>query len=607
MLTDLSLTTTTNQTAAAEAGDLLLLFGRDASGLPARSSDVTWEAACRTGESTLWQSAPGDGWRGAPLTMVRSGAWQAWLVGELYGSPDPAAAVAGVLAGERDAATLNGHFLLLAHDQESNRWHLWTNRSATYHAYLGAHGGRKAVGTHFPSVAAASAGKGLDWAGLNSFFALGFFGGDRTFLKDVRQLRPATHLILEADGSVVSEERYWEWWFSPDEASTLDDQVVAFGQLFGSVMDEMSGDGPVAVPISGGLDSRSTVAALSKRRAADSNIWAYSYGYDPFSIETNIARQVAAARHMRFDAFTIQPYLFDRLDNVIDAVEGFQDVTQSRQASVGEALQARGGSVIAAHWGDVMLGDLRLVGVQPDAISPDGLIAHAIQLMSKPGHLWLIDHLCRPQLSGDDPGQLLRQGVGSELDRVSHLAEPEYRLKAYKTDQWSARWTTASLRMFQAAVFPRLPFYDTRLADYFATVPSGHVAGRRLQIEYLKRYAPDLARITWQQSGRDLFNDQPGLFDLPRRAWRKGWRMATGQKVIERNWEVQFLSERGRRGLEQWLLAPGLALHDLAAPAELTALLDAFYREPLAEKRGYTISMLLTFSAWLERMGGEWL
>ena len=50
-------------------------------------------------------------------------------------------------------------------------------------------------------------------------------------------------------------------------------------------------------------------------------------------------------------------------------------------------------------------------------------------------------------------------------------------------EQWSARWTTASLRMFQSAAFPRLPFYDTRLADFFATVPTPLVAGRRLQID----------------------------------------------------------------------------------------------------------------------------
>lgn len=607
MLTDPALSKIQPQNAAARSGDLLLLFGRNAAGLPTRPADVEWEIVHRSGDAALWQSTPGAGWQGAPMLMVHSEGWRAWLLGELYGTPDPAASVMAVLAGDQTAASLNGHFLLLAHEQPANQWHIWTNRFATYHAYLARHGDRVAVGTHFPAVARAGAGRGLDWEGLNAFFALGFFGADRTFLEDVRQLRPAIHLVLDADGSVRSEERYWSWWFAPDDHATLDDQVVAFGQLFGAVMDEMTAGGPVALPISGGLDSRSTVAALSRSRAGSEEIWAYSYGYDPFSIETNIAWQVAAARQMHFDTFTIEPYLFDRLDQVLDAVEGFQDVTQSRQAGVSAALQAHADHVIAAHWGDVMLGDLGLVGVEPDAMTGHALTDHAIRLMSKPGHPWLLDHLCRPRLAGEDPARLLQCDVGRELDRVGHLADPEYRLKAYKTDQWSARWTTASLRMFQAAVFPRLPFYDTRLSDYFATVSSRYVAGRRLQIEYIKRYAPDLARITWQQTGRDLYSDQPGMLDLPRRAWRRAWRVATGQTVIERNWEVQFLNEQGRRGLEQWLLAPGLALHELVAPADVTGLLDAFYYDPLAEKRGYTVSMLLTFSAWLERVGKEWL
>ena len=33
----------------------------------------------------------------------------------------------------------------------------------------------------------------------------------------------------------------------------------------------------------------------------------------------------------------------------------------------------------------------------------------------------------------------------------------------------------------------------------------------------------------------------------------------------------------------------------------LLALVSDFYENPLKDKRGYTISMVLTFSAWLER------
>jgi len=37
------------------------------------------------------------------------------------------------------------------------------------------------------------------------------------------------------------------------------------------------------------------------------------------------------------------------------------------------------------------------------------------------------------------------------------------------------------------------------------------------------------------------------------------------------------------------------------SPGAIAALLDAFHARPLEEKRGYTVSMLLTFSEWLER------
>jgi hypothetical protein len=155
--------------------------------------------------------------------------------------------------------------------------------------------------------------------------------------------------------------------------------------------------------------------------------------------------------------------------------------------------------------------------------------------------------------------------------------------------------------MFQPAAFPRLPFYDTRLSEFCCTVPTEYLRGRRLQVDYLRRRAPDLARIAWQATGRNLFQyDRSDLMKLPRRALRKLWRGLTGRPVIQRNWEVQFLSRAGRQGLERFLLRDDLRLHEFVSPAAVRELLDGFYGAPQANKRGYTVSMLLTFSAWLE-------
>ena len=63
----------------------------------------------------------------------------------------------------------------------------------------------------------------------------------------------------------------------------------------------------------------------------------------------------------------------------------------------------------------------------------------------------------------------------------------------------------------------------------------------------------------------------------------------------------------GQRGLTEWLLRPGLRLHEFIPPRAIADLLAAFYAAPLVDKRGYTVSMLLTFSAWLETydVGGD--
>lgn len=583
-------------------GDWLLEFSDGAAGFPTRLPTATWRIERQAETWRLWSAPPVDGWRGMPMVRVQHEHWTAWLVGELYGTADPFEAVTNVVEGITSAATLNGHFILLAHETAANKWSVWSNRQATLHAYWATNGSRAAVGTFSPAVAAAAGCATLDWEALTSFFGFGFFAGDRTYRQGVHILRPASCTRFDATGRFLSQERYRHWRFAPDEGRSYDETVEEFAGLFGQVMGELTATGLIALPISGGLDSRSTVAAIAPESPTIDRIWAYSYGYHDDSVETRIAGQLAAARGLSFDRFTVAPYLFDRLPHVMAAVEGFQDVTQARQAAIVDELDEHADYLIAAHWGDVYLDDM---GVDTEHRTPAGLTDQAVKKFNKGGNRWLLDHLCRPQLAAE-PSQLLHDMIAAELERVGTAEDPDFRIKMLKSDQWSARWTTASLRMFQAAAFPRLPFYDTRLVDFFCTVPTEFVRGRRLQIDYLRRYAPDLASVPWQVTGQSLFHSRQNTrFDVALRALRKGWRLVRGRRVIERNWEVQFMSRKGRAQLADWLVRPGLLLHEYVALREIEKLLEEFYSDPYTEKRGYTVSMLLTFSAWLEMQTGR--
>jgi len=599
--------------AFSRIGDLIIGFraGQPSTG---RIPSTEWTKVAASLDWQLWQQPQSLSWKGIPLTRITTPGWHIQFLGELYGQRSVASAAYQVLSeiarGECDATGLNGHFLLWIWDESRRQWHIWTDRFGTLHAYHARHGDAAALGTCFRTVAQLASGRKLDWAGLTGFFGFGFFPADRTFFEDVRILRPATHYVFDAEGVELSAERYWNWNHEPDRSRSYEDTVAGFADIFGKVTGDLVSAGRIAIPISGGLDSRCTVAAVRNGTTAHGlrttdSLWAYSYGYSADSIETRIARQVAEARGLPFKAFTIKPYLFDRLEHVVAVVEGFTDVIQSRQAAVVDELRQNADYVIAAHWGDVWLDDMGLASPSenPELRIPNSelVVDHALKKMAKKGRTWLLENICAPHFGKDEPEGLLRQFVKEGMAPLQQIEDPDFRVKAFKTGNWSFRGTLPSIRMFQAAAFPRLPFYDTRLTDFFSSVPSAFVQGRRLQVDYLKRFAPDLARVKWQPYDADLYRYRRfHTWHLSKRALKKAWRILAGLTVIERNWEVQFGGEKGEAGLRHWLLRPGLRLHDLVSKQKIVGLLNDFKAEPLKEDRGYTVSMLLTLSVWLE-------
>lgn len=592
-------------------GDILLTFREPRPDFARRTLNAAWQNVLNGPSWQLWEQPNDPHWGGFPLRTIQIRAWTIWLLGELYETSDLFSTPENIPA-EIDLAAkisrLNGHFLILAWQQDTRQWHTWTDRFGTLHAYYASSDQRAALGTFFPTVASAASHRQLDWEALASFFACGFFPHQRTYYNDVQILLPATHYIFNEKGHLLNQERYWQWFHSPNLHRTYQDTVIEFKELFQQVMHDLTSQGQVAMPISGGLDSRSTVAAVSTPEAQpDPRFWFYSYGYAEDSVETRIARRIAAARHLPFQPFTIRPYLFDKLDLCLSCVEGFQDLTMARQASVIETVGEHATHLIAAHMGDLWCDNMGLAGHAPS--SEQALIEKGYRKMRKGGSQWLFEHFQPLAAASDEVQAMILNPIAADLATSSHIEDADFRIKILKVNQWVFRWTNASLRMFQATVFPRLPFYDTRLADFFCTTPTHFVSGRRLQIDYLKRFAPDLARITWQVYDANLFNYQHfNTWLLPRRALKKAWRALRGQKVLERNWEVQFLNPAGRAGLERWLLGEErngrkLRLHEFVSPRAVQELLDTFYAAPLEQGRGYTLSMLLTFSAWLEYLG----
>lgn len=582
---------------ATTFGDLILEFGEP----------VACELPHRGLEWQIEQS--GNGWRmqvSRPskdvgfLTRANACDWESWIAGEIYsydGTPGETGDcvvrfLTDLCQGNARPESLSGRFLVLARSAKSRTWNIWTDRAGCIHAYVAGREGRRALGTFSPAVYMYSR-RQLDWIGLNGFFSFGFFPQDRTYYDDCRILRASSRYEFSDAGQMIRRTEYWRWSHRPDERRNEADTIAEFGDTLSRAIRRQT-SGRVALPLSGGLDSRTVAACLPPDRRPLS----YSYGYTQDSVEQRIAGEVAKAAGLEFNAHTISPYLFDYLPTVLDSVEGFQDVTQTRQANIVGWLDKHADHVLAAHWGDVLCDAM---GLEHSRISSGDVLDHLEGKMIKRGRDWLIASLCAPELKGEAPNEVARWCLKAELDNFGHIEDADFQVKAVKTVQWAFRWTLPSIRMYQPAAVPRLPFLDAAMMDFFCTVPTWMVRGRRLQIEYLKRFAPRLARIRWQAYDANLFHYQNfNTWQVPRRAWQKLMRAVRARPTISRNWEVQFRSPGQFRNLENLLVRRESLLLDLVPREKVQSLLNEFRNAPSAGN-GYTISMLATFSAWADR------
>ncbi|MEE4262935.1 MAG: asparagine synthase-related protein, partial [Desulfobacteraceae bacterium] len=455
---------------------------------------------------------------------------------------------------------------------------------------------RIAVSSYSPAAACVT-DQIIDIEAVSGFFSFGFFPQNRTYIQGVKIIPPHTELVIDPVSKEIDEKPLWTWAHFPEQALSFDESVDAFADLFHKIIQEQVDGKSVAFPISGGLDSRSTVAAL-KNLKVGSEISSYSYGYGEDSIETKIASKVASAADLPFTSFKIEPYLFDNLNLVLDCVEGFQDLTQTRQAFISDYLAKTSNYVMAAHLGDLWLDDVDYpTDQQADIIN----FAHKkFRRKGSNKLLGLLNEDIFPRKNNDI---FLSDFINRALTPLENIQDPDFRIKALKIETYVFRWSLASLRMYQPGAFPLLPFFDPRFYDFFCSLPTSYVAGRKLQIAYLKRYAPELAHVTWQAFDANLYHYQHfNSWLIPKRAYKKLGRALSGKKMISRNWEVQFLNNDGHTNLRQWLLEPGLKIHNFVRKEKLADFLKDFYTAPDAGN-GYAVSMLLTFSAWLEVYG----
>lgn len=431
---------------------------------------------------------------------------------------------------------------------------------------------------------------GWDHKAICVFAAIGFFLGDRTFFSDRKALDPGVRYRLGAKQDLEYQESYFRWHHQP-KGNTFDESLKQYSQLFEEIIDQQVGDRQVILPLSGGLDSRTLLVALKR---LGKKVVTYSYQFEGGYPETKIASALAQTAGYHFEPFEIpKGYLWNSIDRLADLNQCYAEFTHPRQMAVIDRLGQLGEVFCLGHWGDVLF-----ESGAPESLQASDRMGYLRKKVLKEGGIDLGRQLWDQWGLDGDFDQYLSDRMSDMLSEVD-LEHTGASIRAFKSRYWAPRWTSVNLAVFRSVAELSLPYYDNRMCELVCSLPENHLAGRQLQIEYIKKYEPALARITWQQNKPfNVYNykNNRAPYNLPPRVLGKLGRMARGwmgSPFVQRNWELQFSGSSNRSALEDYLSSNN---ESLVPKSLVNTYVQKFYG-PESKHYSHPLSMLLTLVA----------
>lgn len=435
----------------------------------------------------------------------------------------------------------------------------------------------------------------LDYSAIAIFIAIGFMLDDDTFYDKIKVLKPASNNTINKN-KLIQQDKNWEWHYNPIERS-IDTIVDEFSDLFESLISTKIQNKKIVLPLSGGLDSRTLLVPLKDHI----KLVLFSYEFEGGYNENKFGQQISSIKNWPFYAQKISSgYLWKKIDLIANYNNCFTDFTHPRQIAVINQMQNLGDSLLLGHWGDV------LFDKQSDCKGKsvcDQFLELKLKLI-KPGGLELASDLWEywglaSSFEEYFDNRVLKMYENIKIDHCSA------RMRAFKSLYWAPRWTSINLSIFESAGNLILPYYDDEMLKFICTVPERYLKNRKIQIEYIKKYYPQLAKVPLQKYyplnlyNYDKYDYNYYLKKIIEKITRKiGKLFLIENEEIRRNWELQFLGSKNLIQLKKHLKASS-RVKKIIPVNIIDKYLNKFQINPL--KYAHAVSMLLTFIIFINK------
>lgn len=221
------------------------------------------------------------------------------------------------------AAALEGSFVVACVDSSDDRVVVFTDKLGARPCYYTVDG-PLAFGTSLSSLLPSLDDATIDHQAVSDMLLMGHMWSDRTLVEEIRALHPAT--VLEVDDGERTTRRYWKPSF--EEEPPGEAYLTELVRRYRNAARRASSTFPdhAGIWLSGGLDSRSTAAALLQEADSDAFESLHAYTYDanpPTNDNPRIGAEVARRLGIEYTEVPLTAETFgENFERVIEATDG---------------------------------------------------------------------------------------------------------------------------------------------------------------------------------------------------------------------------------------------------------------------------------------------
>lgn len=341
--------------------------------------------------------------------------------------------------------------------------------------------------------------------GIAQFFTFGQLLGEDTLLEAVRLLPAAGWLTYDVREDRLTLDRYWQLEASVNDHSRPSESLDRVADAFQrAVQRRVCGARGLGISLSGGLDSRTILAAIDTQQIAVTTFSSGIEGCVDHRCAEEMARLAGCKHFSHMLDLQFLASFKDHMQHMVHLTDGhyldqcivLPTLPVYRELGIEVLLRGHAGELMHMDKAYNFSLDAEGLAIRDAAGLESWLSRHlrAYMLEAVEGNLFLA-----PQQ--DEINALALDSLRDCLKESAAIEPPLHRLWHLFMSQRSRRETAQSMVLFSSLMEIRLPFLDNDLIDALMAAPPELKVGETMEAHILRRHRPAFLNVVNANTG----------------------------------------------------------------------------------------------------------